>query len=108
MNSRSARFLSLCCCLLLIAVAAAGWLTFVGHGIAYGDLVGAPGSDRALADVGRRAQRGLVLGASCEAVAIALGSWVLVPLRNPIWARIVIAFVLALFADLLTFFAIGP
>jgi hypothetical protein len=87
-----------------MAVAAIGWLSFVAQGIAYGSLVGVRGSD--LAKLGRGAERALTLAATCEAVAIGIGSWILIPIRNPKWARIPIAIVLAAVADLFTLAAI--
>ena len=104
MAPRSIRFLWLCFSALLIAVAAIGWLSLMAQGTAYGSLVGVPGSD--LAKLGRGAERALALAATCEAVAIGIGSWILIPIRSPKWARISIAVVLAAVADLFTLAAI--
>lgn len=106
MAARSLRFLTLCCPGILSLVAAVGWLGFMGNGLAYGDLVGIPGPEQALAELGGCAERALALVATCEAIAIGIGSSVLMPLRNPRWARIWIAIVLTAIADLFTLVAI--
>jgi hypothetical protein len=102
MAPRSVRILWLCFSALLIAVAAIGWLSFMAQGIAYGSLVGVPGRGRDLAELGRGAERALGLAATCEAVAIGIGSWIVIPIRNPKWARLSIAIVLAAIVDLFT------
>jgi hypothetical protein len=87
-----------------MAVAAIGWLSFMAQGIAYGSLVGVPGSD--LAKLGRGAERALALAATCEGIAIGIGSWILLPIRSPKLARISIAIVRAAVADWFTLAAI--
>ena len=67
----------------------------MGNGIACGDLVGVPGSERALSELGHRAERGLALGAGCEALAVGITAWALIPLRNRRWSRLSIAFAVA-------------
>ncbi len=101
MAARSVRFLLLVLSAILIFASAIGWLSFMGFGIAYGDLVGVPGRERDLADLGRNAGRALAFGAICEAVAIGIASWTLVPL-DARWARMSVAVALAVIADLLT------
>jgi hypothetical protein len=76
---------------------------YVGNGIAYGSLVGLRGRERDLVELGNRAGRGLALAAICEAAAIGICSWALMPLHIPNWARVGVAMFLAAIADLFTF-----
>jgi hypothetical protein len=101
MTIRSIRFVLLVFSALLIVLAAGGWLSFMGFGIAYGDLFGVPGRERDLAELGRKAEHALAFSATCQAFAIRIASWTLLRLEQK-WARISLAVILALVADLVT------
>ena len=103
MIARPVRFICLSCSALLMLASAIGWVSYLGNGIAYGSLVGLAGREHALAELSSRAERALAFAATCEAVAIGIGSWVLTPCRNPMWARICVAAVFAAIADIFTF-----
>jgi hypothetical protein len=103
MVARSVRFLCLSCSALLMLASVIGWFSYMGNGIAYRALVGLAGREHDLAELSGRAERALAFGATCEAVAIGIGSWALIPIRNPRWARICFAVVLAATADIFTF-----
>lgn len=103
---RSSRFVWLGCATLLMIPAAVGWLMYIGNGVAYGALVGLRGRERALTELGSRAEHALILGAICQGVAVAMGSWILLPPRYSATARVMVAATLAALADVFTFAAL--
>jgi len=68
-------------------------------------LVGLAGRERALAELGSRAERALVFAVVSEAAAVAIGSWLLMP-RCSTPGRMCVAGVFAAVATLLTFAAV--
>lgn len=88
--------------MLLILASAAGWFSFMGFGIAYGSLVGLPGREYALAELGRKAEVALAFGAAFEGIAIGIACWKLVPVAVK-WIRMSAALAAAGIVDLLTF-----
>jgi hypothetical protein len=59
----------------LLIVSALAWLSYVGNGIAYGDLLGVQGREKDLAEIGKHAMRGLLIAGCAEASAIAMVWW---------------------------------
>jgi hypothetical protein len=86
---------------ILVVLAALGWLSYVGHGIAYGDLVGVRGRERDLAEVRRDAMRALGVAISAETLAVVLLWWHFSSVSKA--AKLTIGLALALLADFLTY-----
>jgi hypothetical protein len=89
------------CSAMLLVLAAWAWRSYVGHGIAYGDLVGIRGREKDLASIGRDAIRTLWTAAFCEALAVGLVTWGVSDPDSSVWRRLVISFGLAAVADVL-------
>jgi hypothetical protein len=87
----------------LFIVSALAWLSYVGQGIAYGDLVGVAGREKDIAALGSSVMRAFWTAASCEALAIGLLSWFLTDPSAPGSVRLVKSLVVAAFADVLTY-----
>lgn len=88
---------------MLLIVAALAWVSYVGQGIAYGDLFGVSGREADLAELGRRALRSLWIAASLEALAVGLITWVVSDPDRSVWGRLVISSGVALFVDVCTY-----
>jgi len=87
----------------LFVAAALAWLSYVGQGIAYGDLVGVSGREKDIIAIGNGAMRALWTAASCEALAVGLITWVVSDPDSSVWLRLIISFGVASFADVCTY-----
>jgi uncharacterized membrane protein len=88
---------------VLFIVAAFAWLSYVGQGIAYGDLVGVKGREKDIASIGSGAMKALWTAASCEGLAVGLIVWAASDPDNSIWIRLASGFGLAIFIDICTY-----
>ena len=88
---------------MLLIFAALAWLSYVGQGIAYGDLFGVKGREADIAELGRGAMRSLWVAVSCEALAVGLIMWVVSDPDRPLVGRLVITSGVAVFVDICTY-----
>jgi len=102
-HMRSKRIILVVFSVLLFIVAALAWLSYVGQGIAYGDLFGIRGREADLAALGRGAMRSLWIAASCESLAVGLITWVVSDPDSSVWGRLVTSSGVALFVDICTY-----
>jgi hypothetical protein len=89
--------------MLSIVIAAGAWFSYIAHGIAYGDLLGIPGSGLDLAQLASRADTALGIALICEALAVGIAFRLLLAPVEPKWARLPVSIILALLADFATF-----
>ncbi len=102
MHARSLRYIGLICSAFLLVVAVIAWPMYMGFGIAYGSVYGLPGREEDLAYFGSRASIALATAASSEAIAVGVGTWLLMPFEEK-WLRLLVATALAVVADAATF-----
>ena len=88
---------------LLLIASALAWLSYVGQGIAYGNLFGIRGREADLAALGRGAMRSLGVAVSSEALAVGLLTWVASDPDRSLWGRLVISSGMALLVDVCTY-----
>ena len=91
------------CCAALSVVAAGSWLSYLGQGLAYGDLYGVKGAEANLAQLGRNAMHSLWIAASCEALLIGSVTWFMLDQDRSVWKRLIASVGLALLADVCTY-----
>jgi hypothetical protein len=90
-------------CGILLIAAGLAWVSYLEHGIAYGDLVGVGGREKDLAEIGRGAMEALSIAGCCEALAIGLLTWLLSDPSTPASVRFVKGLAFAVFANALTY-----
>jgi len=100
---RSKRVILVVFSVLLLIVSALAWLSYIGQGIAYGDLFGMRGREADLATLGWGAMRSLGIAASCEALAVGLVTWVASDPDRSLWGRLLISSGMALLIDVYTY-----
>ena len=88
---------------LVFIFAAFAWLSYIGQGIAYGDLVGVKGHEKDLVSIGGGAMKALWTAASCEGLAVGLIVWVASDPDSSIWIRLAGGLGLAFFIDIFTY-----
>ena len=88
---------------LLALIAGYAWLSYVGNGMAYGDVFGLPGREKDIAIFGAKAMHSLIVALAAEGFAVGAITWDFSGIDNPAWRRLAIALVVAAIATALTF-----
>jgi hypothetical protein len=88
---------------LLLISAALAWVSYVGAGIACGDLFGVKGREADIAELRRSVLRSFWIAVSCESLAVGLITWVVGDPDSSLRRRLVISSGVALFVDICTY-----
>jgi hypothetical protein len=100
---RSFRPLSWVLLACLAAVAVFGWLSYVGNGMAYSDLMGLPGRDQQLAALRERAAVGLAMAVSAEGLLVVAITWACSVAVTRVWIRLLVTLTMAVAVDVVTY-----
>ena len=88
---------------LLLVISGCRWLSYIGNGMAYGDILGLPGYEKGLALFGAKAMHALIAALLTEAMAVAAITWDVTDIEKPTWRRIATALVVAPMVTAFTF-----
>jgi hypothetical protein len=91
---------------VLALIAGVAWLSYIGNGMAEGDILGLPGREKDIAIFGAKATHALVVALVAEELAVGAIIWDIVRFDTPTWRRLAIASITAAVATALTFAAV--